>query len=820
MANNLSREDVKQLGQRILAKITSKENPWTETTMLPPIPDSRFIDRLPRIKNRNYDTERGHQIGYEAEVKLYRTFEKLKRNLIVIHHLEYTHDQYFAFVPEHLCDSRSCKAGTVQSSKRNKKYSWQSSEDSSTLADHDPPLLQLVQLQTEHPCHNQSNNKDGECDFVVIGEGFVVVFEVKASCVARLKNRDSAGKLERFKASYASALRQREKIIALIRSVTPDVPVFGYTVFSNISREDLLGIGFTCTEENKDLLLSDDLSDFGTWFDKQFPVLPENPNRENINETHVMEELKNVILGLWCMDSKNCHDESICNFANCIIKLDTNLKRAFITDRSLKENLALQQPLLSVSSRPGKRSRFDSCSPSSSASGSDYDDHEIQDSSLIFKKFLDIRCLSKRQQVIFDCSERFLWVNGPAGSGKTLVMQAKILQIVDDQNSNKRVILMCPNIFDCTAAKRHQSFLARIKHVSYHLVEVIDAYFDEIISQISKTDAKITLLKSSLSQSGSFIELLRRLISSLQGSYHIFVDDFQLDKFWTDSGDSPEVIKGFIEAIKDARGKENISVWMFCDLAQQVLYETLYQAKRIEKLNKCRRDELKSSFSIMSLEVNLRNTCDISLFLAQIRQKFTTLVKCSIASHQVGHFLRGTKPTFNMIENSDYDLLNETSILRRELRKLQGLDKVSGDNRIGLLYSDHASFNRHFLALPQKLDITNAGDTNDEKVQKPARISDSVNQTLIDPLKEVVQKGSLNGFVDIERIRDTWSAEWPAVVAVIQEPVFWTELYLAVSRARVHCSVIILGSKVGSDARVFLKELETEHDVCRVIEMN
>ena len=817
MATKLSREDVKQLGQRILAKIISKENPWTETTMLPPIPDSRFIDKLPRVKNRNYDTEKGHQVGYEAEVKLYRTFEKLKRNLIVIHHLEYTHDQYFAFIPEHMCDSRSCKAGFAQSSKLNKRYSWQSSEDSSTLADHDdPPLLQLVQQQTEHRCHNQPNNKDGECDFVVIGQGFVAVFEVKASCFVRLKNRDSAGKLERFEACKASALRQRKKIIALIRSVTTDVPVFGYTVFSNISRVDLSGIGFTCTEENEDLLLSDDLSDFAGWFDKRFPVLPksEDPHRENNNETHLMEGLKSVILGLWCMDSKNCYDESICNFAERIIKLDTNLKRALITDRSLKESQALKQPLLSVSPRPGKRIRFYSCtSPSSSASGSDHDDHEIQDSSDIFKNFLDIRCLSKRQQEIFDSSERFLWVNGPAGSGKTLVMQAKILEIVNDQNSNKGIILVCPNIFDCTAAKRHRSFLERIKHLSHRLVEVNDVQSNEIISQISQTDVKITLLKLSLSQSGSFIELLQRLISSLRGSYHIFVDDFQLDKFWADSGDSPNVIKRFIAAIKDAKGKKNISVWMFCDLAQQVVYETLYQAKRIEKLNKCRRDELKSSFSIMSLEVNLRNTCDISLFLAQIRQKFTTLVESSIANHQVGHFLRGTKPTFYITGYSEYDLLNESSILRRELRKLRGIDKVAGDNRIALLYSDHASFNHHFLDLPQTVDTTNAGQTgNNEEVQEPARISYS-------SLHEVVKIESLHSVVDIERIKDTWSAEWPVVVAVIQEPVFWTELYLAVSRARVHCSVIILGSEAGSDARVFLKELETEHDVCRVIEL-
>ncbi|KAL5251074.1 hypothetical protein ACHWQZ_G016705 [Mnemiopsis leidyi] len=181
MATNITRKEIQQLGKRILEKSISCRGEYiaeTEPTMLPPIPDSRFIDKIPRDqeskgKNRRIATERGHQIGYEAEVKLYRSFEKLRRNLIVIHHLEYTHEQYSSFIPKHLCDSKSCKAGTSQCSKMDKRYSWQSSEDSLTGADHQPPVAGLP-LQ-EHPCHNKPNNKDGECDFVVIGKGFVAV---------------------------------------------------------------------------------------------------------------------------------------------------------------------------------------------------------------------------------------------------------------------------------------------------------------------------------------------------------------------------------------------------------------------------------------------------------------------------------------------------------------------------------------------------------------------------------------------------------------------------------------------------------------------
>ena len=71
--------------------------------------------------------------------------------------------------------------------------------------------------------------------------------------------------------------------------------------------------------------------------------------------------------------------------------------------------------------------------------------------------------------------------------------------------------------------------------------------------------------------------------------------------------------------------------------------------------------------------------------------------------------------------------------------------------------------------------------------------------------------------IDVERIEDSWSAEWPAVIAIIHGSVRWSELYLAVSRARVYSSVIILGSGNESKAGAFLKYFELCNDVCKVI---
>ena len=114
--------------------------------MMPPLPESKFIDRLPQnkvLEGMNVQ-EKEHQDAYIAEVILYRCLEEVKGNYLVIHQLEYTHMQYSAFLPEHLCDKMRCKTGAQ-----------------------------------DHSCHKRPDEIEGECDFVVVGYSFAAIFEVK-----------------------------------------------------------------------------------------------------------------------------------------------------------------------------------------------------------------------------------------------------------------------------------------------------------------------------------------------------------------------------------------------------------------------------------------------------------------------------------------------------------------------------------------------------------------------------------------------------------------------------------------------------------------
>ena len=142
------RKRITKIGQQVLDNYCQKGDEIRGRIMIPPIPDSKFIDKLPEdveLEGQNA-AEKELQEGYEAEVKVYRCLEEVESNVIVIHQLDYTHEQYAAFLPNHPCNAKMCKRG----------------------------------LDT-HDCHQPKRNIEGETDFVVIGINFVAVFEVKGN---------------------------------------------------------------------------------------------------------------------------------------------------------------------------------------------------------------------------------------------------------------------------------------------------------------------------------------------------------------------------------------------------------------------------------------------------------------------------------------------------------------------------------------------------------------------------------------------------------------------------------------------------------------
>ena len=151
-----------------------------------------FINRLPQneiLEGMNVQ-EKEHQDAYAAEVILYRCLEEVKGNYLVIHQLEYTHMQYSAFLPKHLCDKMRCKNGAQ-----------------------------------DHLCHKRPDEIEGECDFVVVGYCFVAIFEVKA-----LAFQGTEVDNMKFEGCCNSARMQRKRMNNLMKSIDASVTIRVYSL--------------------------------------------------------------------------------------------------------------------------------------------------------------------------------------------------------------------------------------------------------------------------------------------------------------------------------------------------------------------------------------------------------------------------------------------------------------------------------------------------------------------------------------------------------------------------------------------------------------
>ena len=164
--------------------------------MLPRAPDQTYIDRYP--ESSDFRDERQRQSDYEAEVMVYRALEKLPDDkIVVLHNFEYTHHQYRLCDQSHLWNKNTCKG-----------------------------------------CKNVSN-KEGECDFLILCPGSIVIIEVKN--MTHIKVNDVAvDKEEHFRAlfhTFKKSVVQRKKIEYLIQCIGKDTTIRQFTAYPNFSKQ-------------------------------------------------------------------------------------------------------------------------------------------------------------------------------------------------------------------------------------------------------------------------------------------------------------------------------------------------------------------------------------------------------------------------------------------------------------------------------------------------------------------------------------------------------------------------------------------------------
>ena len=780
------RKIINTIGEEILDKYCQSST--SEPIMIPPIPDSKFLEKFPEGELEGKAASyKDLQDGYKAEVKVYRCFEELKRNVIVIHQIEYTHEQYSPFVPQHNCNKKRCKKG---------------------------PQV--------HPCHQPDKNIDGETDFVVIGPDFVAVFEVKGltafkykSCCSELiskcsikRNGIESSVQERnavkFEGCCEDAARQRNRMVNLIKHLETDFDIHKFTIFPNISKEEV-DEGYL---SDTTLIFCEDIETFTSWFDTNIPS--SDPDPENINSA--MISVKRSLLGLWCINTDNKWNTSDCSLSKCIMDINRKLKKALVTQQAIDQDKSKYKAQEKYPNNPVMVEAPD-----------------------LFKNYLDINCLTQEQLDVFNCEERFLWVEGSAGSGKTVAMLGKIIDIVLNRDTEGKVLVMayCMDKSISPAVLRYHEVLNNISEDITCTKEYYPSSEEvgDIADRVSVAERSLVDQLSTCSSRIVILSLMNTLTAPslcdiITCFNYVFVDDYQalIDLSIASIQRGPSYKKDFLSegllillAVKNC-STNNDFLWVFCDMGQSFL-GNLTPVKVCDILNTLEldlSDKLRKRFVFQKLlSVNLRNTHEISSVLSVIREhfdavEFTGVGTLGLPKQKNGHFLRGTKPTIYLLWADDPGSCSCIEILKEELLNLRGPGSVLDDKDIAVLIDEDEGNNFVICML------------------------------MLSMVKSELERWNID--ITVQYASACISVEWPAVLYMCRYTPFESKptvitysgnslekitfsnifpfLYNALSRARVYSTVIIYNyiPNICKYTDNMLSELRERRDICRILD--
>ena len=686
-------------GQAIsdLYKFSEEDRP----IMLPRAPKQTYIDVFPNADDPENDfrDEKTRQSNYETEVTMYRALEKLNENIIVLHGFEYSHHQYRVLDRDHV------RKGCLDCKKTPKK-------------------------------------KEGECDFLVIGRGYVVIIEVKDMtdvghvtaceedfhlCIIGENTQnpgcDQKKQSQALIATFTKSLVQRKKIVDFIKFLEKDASIFQYTVYPNFSKK--FRKEFQVEQDQlPTIIFKEDLNNFEIWW-KDFLTSSSLSDKEGSYDHSYSEKTKNVLLAIWCTDTNGECDYSKCSIGKCIKTIDKELRQGIISFRTKRR----------------------SANPA------------VLDAPDVMKRYIGINYLNKKQYEAFHSKEKLMWINGPAGAGKTIIFIGKIIQHVLLNQNNKVILLVFgrrPDFGALNSGRYQRAFNnAGIKHdeIFYQKLSYRDLH--KAASKLFK-DNQVVILH--LFDPGPeyladfFLACLKKTLSV--SSWTIFVDDFQCNLLLA----VKEPLMRLLSVLTISTGLDLLSVWIACDLAQ-----CFYIHCTIPQLASFLFEFL-SPREMLSLCYNLRNSSEISQFLSVVRNRFSEFyglhlngpdtdhhVSIMVPKHIPGHLIHGPRTVVHVVQSYNVDLV--CNILNKELAKLHHNNFLSNSD-IAVIY------NSGLDDLPQ--------------------------------IKKAVNSKCVGCFSSASCL----SAEWPAVILVYNvtdpsgEQGHISSLYLSVSRARVYCAVI------------------------------
>ena len=712
--------------------------------MFPLAPRSKFEDKFPETAETNKEQkEIDQQLQYECEIKVYNTLENLLTNSIVLHGFSYTHNQYSIFVRGH---SDVCKKAVQE--------------------------------------------EEGECDFLVIHENFLAIFEVKAPNLKNTKNPDKT-----FKRNYKDSKEQRQRTKDLIYGIckrmkitAPDILVF--TVFSNFDECDISGYSSyekLSLEEKASILFMNDITKENMLKIFQW---------SNLRAVH--ERLLFILLGIFYYDevSGSKKIENV-DLAKMIENLDSRLGRSKIS-RVLEKQAPVSSLIVKA---PSCLDPF------------------------------DVPFILKSQNSVLKNEKMKLWINGPAGSGKTMLVMGKVVELLRRPNYNEKVVILLQNE---TVAKYYEQKL-KTKDISSTLFGLHE---DKTLLELSK-EFKLLIVyfkghcMKTTATGKNIISSVQMISTILKKNWHIFIDDFH--SLTSEMGFNS--LKEINEIVFNGLNSNSLTLfWVTYDVLQDGFY-TQY-TRTCSTMRKVMQSVIDKD-CFVSLPTCLRNSRQIAGVLSSLRklrmdnekrQKSTDRTSFTIPSEEefkefhrylaldqeIGHYIHGPKPVLFRLEspwsNKEAIIAKTREILKAQLLKLisSNVSIVVSRNKAVIeietvQFADYSSV-RFSSINPRSNDL------------RPEHPDDEINwkDECEKLLSELNVSSSSEPKCSTFHFDETFSAEWPAVIGIVEfsRQMFssknWqsvtvdlsntddvmdqllSKIYITASRARVYCCLILI----------------------------
>ena len=808
-------------GEQIFKEYCSTAD-QNQPTMLPRAPEQTYIDRYPeedQPAGPSFRDDRQHQSDYETEVKMYRAAELgLDGNFIVLHSFRYTHDQYC------LCAGKSHVRNKKKCNKCKNPFNKEGECDFIIIC---PDSFIVIEVKNmEHVDRDQIVECEPDFHLCSIGEDW------QPEC--------TTNKLQALIGTYRKSAEQRSRVVELINFIDKNATILQFTAYPNFSKQfkeqfqfsemtefrlsddELSTVIFeedishchnkfdfpkkssidsatslteqtypeqnyfsrlvscfsrccnkttdtddTNSEEevisdsdnnpsNRDLVKTDgDLSTFNTWWAENVTQAISSIRRVSVSNTEIPitgynqdshEKARNILLAIWATDRNKC-DQSKCSLGRCILDINKQLKEGQITFEPKKGKKRDKNP-------------------------------GVVDAPDVISKYVGVLNLTTQQNDVFNSSENMLWINGPAGAGKTVILCGKIIQLIQSDSDNKVVVfkfagpgnnsLHYQHAFDKASIEYKLISTSKDKHTSAQLADLISSC-SVIIVEIQITDSLPGMT------------LLIDILSVLSG-YNLFVDDIQTVINYTTTAEMCTVL---IDKLLELSADK--TVWIACDIVQAW---AVLDADVISIVANLLTDKLTANQRVI-LTMNLRNTSDLSNILSVIRDEFVTLSSLKsdildlvLPTQLQGHFIHGPLPVIHVFNDFNVD-----SIIRVFNIELDSLCVTSNLN-----YSD---------------------------IGIVAYVTSSVMSLVKDSVN--IRCDNTGSKIAVCHSKDCASAHWPAVIVLHRVYGYrkenLTALYLSLSRARVYCSVIIYPHEGTTldDSPYMLHLLDKLSNIARII---